>query len=52
VVSGLTGEVLKRGLVPQYRTLEANKSSMAIARALGFELYATTVAVRLTPGGT
>jgi GNAT superfamily N-acetyltransferase len=47
VVSKLTDEALKRGLVPQYRTLEANKSSMALGNRLGFERYATTVAVRL-----
>jgi GNAT superfamily N-acetyltransferase len=45
VVSGLTQEVIRRGLVPQYRTLEANTPSMAIAQALGFHRYATTVAV-------
>jgi GNAT superfamily N-acetyltransferase len=47
VVSRLTEEVLCQGLVPQYRTLEANQPSMAIAHALGFVHYATTVAVRL-----
>jgi RimJ/RimL family protein N-acetyltransferase len=52
VVSRLTAEALNRGLVPQYRTLEANKSSMAIAQRLGFERYATTVAVRLRPDAT
>jgi GNAT superfamily N-acetyltransferase len=52
VVSGLTAAVLSRGLVPQYRTLEANTPSMALARVLGFERYATTVAVRLRPDGT
>jgi GNAT superfamily N-acetyltransferase len=52
VVSGLTAAVLSRGLVPQYRTLEANTPSMALARALGFERYATTVAVRFRPDGT
>jgi len=46
VVSQLTEEALNRGLVPQYRTLETNSSSMTIARELGFERYATTVAVR------
>jgi GNAT superfamily N-acetyltransferase len=46
-VSRLTSEVLALGLVAQYRTLEANISSLVIARALGFECYATSVAVRL-----
>jgi predicted GNAT family acetyltransferase len=52
VVSRLTEEVLRQGLVPQYRTLEANQPSMAIARTLGFAYYATTVAVRLKPDAT
>jgi predicted GNAT family acetyltransferase len=52
VVSKLTEEALNRGLVPQYRTLQANSSSMTIARELGFERYATTVAVRLKPNLT
>ena len=34
-------------LLPQYRTLEANVPSMRIAEKLGFERYATSVAVRL-----
>jgi predicted GNAT family acetyltransferase len=49
VVSKLTAEALSRGLVPQYQTLEANIPSVVIAQALGFERYATTVAVRLKP---
>ena len=47
VVSQLTEEVLSQGLVPQYQTLESNVSSMAIAHNLGFEHYATTMAVKL-----
>ena len=47
VVSELTEEAINRGLVPQYRTLEANKFSVAIANRLGFTRYATTVAARL-----
>ena len=50
VVSRITDEVLNQGLVPQYQTLEDNVSSMAIARSLEFERYATTVAVRFRPG--
>jgi GNAT superfamily N-acetyltransferase len=34
-------------LLPQYRTLEDNVPSIAIARALGFEHFGTSVAVRL-----
>jgi len=52
VVSQLTEEALQRGLVPQYRTLETNVPAMAIARALGFVHYATTVAVRLKADAT
>jgi RimJ/RimL family protein N-acetyltransferase len=46
-VSELTRIVLERKLVPQYRTLEANQASMAVARRLGFVQYATSLAVRL-----
>lgn len=48
VVSQLTEEVLSQGLVPQYQTLEVNVSSMAVAQDLGFERYATTMAVQLS----
>jgi GNAT superfamily N-acetyltransferase len=47
-VSALIKIVLERGLVPQYRTLETNKPSMAVARGLGFVQYATSFAVRLS----
>jgi GNAT superfamily N-acetyltransferase len=46
-VSKLTELVLARKLIAQYRTLDANRPSMAIAGALGFERYATTVWCRL-----
>ena len=45
-VSELTKIILERKLVPQYRTLDANDPSMAIAHRLGFVLYATSLAVR------
>ena len=32
-----------RGLLPQYQTLAANAPALAIAAALGFELFATTL---------
>jgi GNAT superfamily N-acetyltransferase len=35
------------GLLPQYRTLDSNRPSIKLAEALGFERYATTMAVRL-----
>jgi GNAT superfamily N-acetyltransferase len=40
---------LEAGLVPQYRTLRSNSSSLAIARHLGFVDYGFSVAVRLRP---
>ena len=45
-VSELTRVALERHLVPQYRTLEENRPSMAIARRLGFVQYATSMAIR------
>jgi GNAT superfamily N-acetyltransferase len=45
-VSAMTRIVLERGLVAQYRTLVANAPSMAIARRLGFERYAVSLALR------
>jgi RimJ/RimL family protein N-acetyltransferase len=45
-VSELTRIVLDRKLVPQYRALEANEPSMAIARRLGFVHHATNMAIR------
>lgn len=47
VVSHLAGRALAAGLIPQYRTLEANTPSMRVAEALGFRRYACSVAVRL-----
>ena len=46
-VSGLTKTVLERALIPQYRTLEGNGPSLAVARGLGFVQYATSLALRL-----
>jgi predicted GNAT family acetyltransferase len=45
-VSGLTKTVLERTLIPQYRTLEGNAPSLAVARRLGFVQYATSLAFR------
>jgi GNAT superfamily N-acetyltransferase len=45
-VSAIARIALARGLVAQYRTLCANTPSMAIARALGFQRFATTLAIR------
>lgn len=51
VVSTMTAHVLARGLVAQYQTLLSNASSVAIAQALGFQQYASTLAVRLLDVG-
>ncbi|HEX6749677.1 MAG TPA: GNAT family N-acetyltransferase [Longimicrobium sp.] len=45
-VSRIAAEALERGLVPQYRTLESNAPSIAVAARLGFEPYARSLAVR------
>jgi len=43
-------DALEAGLVPQYRTLRQNASSMSIARRLGFTEYGFSVYVRLRTG--
>lgn len=48
VVSTAALYVLEHRLIAQYRTLESNTPSMAIGAALGFQHYASTIAVRLT----
>lgn len=45
-VAAVSRIVLARGLVAQYRTLCANTPSMAIARSLGFQRWATTLSIR------
>jgi GNAT superfamily N-acetyltransferase len=49
VVSAMTAHGLAIGGVLQYRTLQANLPSIGIARALGFQRFALTLAVRLIP---
>jgi RimJ/RimL family protein N-acetyltransferase len=51
VVSAMSAHGLATGGVMQYRTLQANLPSVGIARALGFQRFALTLAVRLTPPG-
>jgi GNAT superfamily N-acetyltransferase len=51
VVSAMTAHGLAGGGVVQYRTLEANLPSVGIARSLGFQPFARTLAIRLTPAG-
>lgn len=48
VAGSLAALAMERGLVPQYRTLAANGPSLAVARALGFQPYATSLSLRLT----
>lgn len=48
VVSAISAYGLEVGLVPRYQALAANTPSVAIARALGFSHYATTLAIRLS----
>jgi GNAT superfamily N-acetyltransferase len=50
-VRAMTRIALARKLIAQYRTLLANAPSMAIARRLGFERYATTVSIGFAPRG-
>ena len=45
-VSHLIGRALAAGLILQFRTLEVNTSAMSIAHSLGFEYFATSVAIR------
>jgi RimJ/RimL family protein N-acetyltransferase len=47
VVSAIGKQALENRYVLQYRTLQANHPSMAIATALGFQSYATTLVIRL-----
>ena len=49
VVSTMTAHGLALGGVVQYRTLEANLASVGIARSLGFQPFARTLAIRLAP---
>jgi GNAT superfamily N-acetyltransferase len=47
VVGHLANRAIDAGLVAQYRTLKTNVTSMKIAATLGFQTYATSVAIRL-----
>ena len=51
VVSAMSAYGLATSGVMQYRTLQANLPSVGIAQALGFQRFALTLAVRLTPPG-
>jgi len=45
-VAHLTMRALAAGLLPQYRTLESNIASIHIAESVGFETFATSMAIR------
>ena len=47
VVSAIAQHALEQGHILQYRTLLANTPSIAIAAALGFQAYATTLFIAL-----
>ena len=49
VVSAMTAHGLATGGILQYRTLQANRPSVGIARSLGFQRFALTLSIRLTP---
>jgi GNAT superfamily N-acetyltransferase len=48
-VAHVARRALAAGLLPQYRTLETNGPSLRIARSLGFQSFARSLAVRLQP---
>lgn len=47
VVGALAAHAIEQGLVVQFRALAINRHALAIARSLGFEEYAQTLAVGL-----
>jgi GNAT superfamily N-acetyltransferase len=51
VVSAATAEGLEAGFIMLYQTLVANAPSVALATGLGYQPYATQLAVRLTSEG-
>jgi GNAT superfamily N-acetyltransferase len=51
VVSAATAQGLKAGFIMLYQTLLANAPAVALATGLGYQLYATHLAVRLTAEG-
>jgi len=49
VASAMTRYGLDRGWLLHYQTLQANAASVTIARSLGYQQHAQTLAIRLTP---
>jgi hypothetical protein len=45
-VSAALAHALDEGHLAQYQTLLANRGAMSIARALGFDAFATTLSAR------
>lgn len=50
-VAHIAGRAIAAGLLPQYRTLQSNRASIRVADLLGFQSYATSMAVRLNRNG-
>ena len=50
IVSALAHGALARGQLVLYQTLHANLPAVGVAERLGFEAYASLIAVRLRPG--
>ncbi len=46
-VAHLAARAIASGLIPQYRTLDANRASLRIADTLGFARFATSIAIRM-----
>jgi len=46
-VAHVAERAIRAGLLPQYRTLESNQASIRVAESLGFQYFATSMAVRL-----
>ena len=49
VASAATAQALEAGFIVLYQTLFANTPSVALATGLGYQAYASQLAVRLIP---
>jgi GNAT superfamily N-acetyltransferase len=49
VVSAMSRHGLQQGWLLRYQSLLANAPSLSIARSLGYQQHARTLAIRLTP---